>query len=81
MAEFLEVPVRREDGSKGLQYINIDAISYVEPETDAHEASTGLKVYLNNGYWFTVVGPQAAELLSLIKSCATVQFKKRVGDN
>ncbi len=81
MAEFFEMPVRREDGSSSLQYINIEAISYVDLETEAaEERSTGMRVYLNNGYWFTVAGPKAAEVLSLIKERASVVFGERVAD-
>ena len=81
MAEFFDVPAGREDGSVGLQYINIEAISYVDVDVDAAgEAPTGLRVYLNNGYWFTVVGPKVAEVLSLIKERARVQFKRGIGE-
>ena len=47
----------------------------------AKPASGGVRVYLNNGYWFTVLGPKAAEVLSLIKERANMQFKERLGDN
>ena len=81
MAEFFEMQVRREDGSSSLQYINIEAISYVDLEADAaEEDSTGMRVYLNNGYWFTVAGPKAAEVLRLIKERKTVSFGQRVPD-
>ena len=81
MAEFFEIPVSREDGSGSLQYINIEAISYVDLETDAaQEGPTGMRVYLNNGYWFTVAGAKAAEVLSLIKERASVLFRQRVAD-
>ncbi len=79
MAEFFEVPVTREDGSSGLQFINIEAISYVDLETDAaQQGSTGMRVFLNNGYWFTVSGPTAAEVLSLVKGRRIVAFGQRV---
>jgi hypothetical protein len=81
MAKFFEVPVEREDGSKGLQYVNIDAITYVDLDTDAaQKIPTNLRIYLNNGYWFTVVGPKAGEILSLIKLSARMQFKEGTGD-
>ena len=30
MAEFFEVPVRREDGSEGLHFVNLEAITYID---------------------------------------------------
>lgn len=74
MAEFFEVPVRREDGSEALQYVNVEAVSYVE-----RDAATDLRVYLNNGYWFTVSGPLADDVLNLIKARLCVQFKRDGG--
>jgi len=68
MAEFFEVPVGREDGSEGFHFVNIEAISYID--FDAAPAKTTLdsvKIYLNNGYWFTLSGPKAAEVIGLIK--------------
>jgi len=82
MAEFFEVPVGREDGSEGFHLVNIEAISYID--FDAESAKTTLdsvKVYLNNGYWFTLSGPKAAEVIGLIKSRMCVRFKAGVGDN
>jgi len=82
MAEFFEVPVGREDGSDGFHLVNIEAISYID--FDAGSAKTNLdsvKVYLNNGYWFTLSGPKAAEVVGLIKSRACVRFKEGVGEN
>ena len=81
MATFFEVPVEREDGSNGLQYVNIEAIAYVDLDTDATaKIPTNMRVYLNNGYWFTVMGPKAGEILSLIKQRARMQFKEGTGD-
>jgi hypothetical protein len=82
MAEFFEVPVRREDGSEGLHYVNIEAISYVDLEIEAGKTvSDGVKVYLNNGYWFTLAGPKGEEVLNLIKNRACVWFKERAGNS
>ena len=68
MAEFFEVPVLREDGSVGSHYINIEAISYVDLETEAGNlVPDGVRVHLNNGYWFTVSGTKVEEVLSLIR--------------
>ena len=81
MVEFFELTVEREDGSTGLQYINVEAISYVDLETDAvREASVDIRVYLNNGYWFTVAGPKAAEVLSLIKERGRARSQESTGD-
>jgi hypothetical protein len=82
MAEFFEVPVWREDGSEGLHYVNIEAISYVDLETEAGKTiADGVKVYLSNGYWFTLSGPKADEVLSLIKNRACVRFTEKLGGN
>ncbi|MBV8488603.1 MAG: hypothetical protein JO161_10020 [Planctomycetaceae bacterium] len=82
MAEFFELFVEREDGRKGLQYINIEAISYVDLEIDAAGATSGeTRVYLNNGYWFTVTGTKAAEVLSLINERGRAHFKEGTGDS
>jgi len=82
MAEFFEVPVLREDGSVGSHYVNIEAISYVDLETEAGKLiPDGVKVYLNNGYWFTLAGTKVEEVLSLIRSRASVRFKERPGEN
>ncbi len=75
MSEFFEITVRREDGSEGIQYINIDAVSYAEHDR-SRTASTELKVYLNNGYWFTISGPMADDLLYLINTRLCLQFKR-----
>ena len=80
MAEFFEVPVRREDGSEGLHHVNIEAIAYVDLDVEPGKAgSPGVRIYLNNGYWFTVSGPNAEDVLSLIKSRTCVWFKERPG--
>jgi dUTPase len=82
MAEFFEVPVLREDGSVGSHYVNIEAISYVDLESEAGKLTPdGVKVYLNNGYWFTVSGAKVEEVLSLIKNRASVRFRERPGEN
>jgi len=39
MTEFFEVPIRREDGSEGLQYVNMDAVSYAEHAAPRPEAT------------------------------------------
>ena len=81
MVEFLELPVEREDGSTGMRYINVEAISYVDLETDAIQGTSGdVRIYLNNGYWFTVTGPKAAEVLSLIRERGRARFKESTGD-
>jgi dUTPase len=82
MAEFFEVPVLREDGSVGSHYINIEAISYVDLETEAGNlVPEGVRVHLNNGYWFTVSGTKVEEVLSLIRERASVRFKEKLGEN
>jgi hypothetical protein len=80
MAEFFEVPIRREDGSGATQYVNVEAIAYAERDGAGTQDDT-LKVYLNNGYWFTLSGPKAADVLSLIQTRMCVQFRERAGDN
>ncbi len=66
----------------GSHYINIEAISYVDLETEAGKLiPDGVKVYLNNGYWFTLSGTYVEEFLSLIRDRASVQFKKKLGEN
>lgn len=81
MAFFFEIPVEREDGSKGLQYINLEAISYVDLDTDALEKiPINMRIYLNNGHWFTVMGPTAWEILSLMRQRAGMQLKQGSGD-
>ena len=82
MAEFFEVPVLREDGSVGCHYVNIEAISYVDLETEAGKLiPDGVKVYLNNGYWFTVSGTKVEEILDLIRDRVSVRFKQTPGEN
>ncbi|MGC8642713.1 MAG: hypothetical protein ACP5XB_22880 [Isosphaeraceae bacterium] len=39
-----------------------------------------MRIYLNNGYWFTVTGPKAAEVLSLIREHGRARFKESTGD-
>ena len=82
MTEFFEVPVRREDGSEGLHFVNVDAISYIDLDTEAGTANVDrVRIYLNNGYWFTLSGPKAEEVLSMIKNLAFVSFKQGPGHN
>ena len=40
-----------------------------------------MRVYLNNGYWFTLSGPKAEEVLSLIREPYCVTFKQGHGQN
>jgi hypothetical protein len=81
MAEFIEVPVAREDGSEGLHYVNIEAISYI----DLHAAQEGegrtLTVHLADGYWFTLSGPKSVEMLNLIKNHSSHHYKGDARDN
>jgi len=49
MAEFIEVPVAREDGSRGLHYLNIEPISYPDSHIDQKEQGRTLTVYTDNG--------------------------------
>jgi len=82
MAEFLEVPLQKEDGAVGVQYINLDAISYVEVATNpAQKTSDDVKVHLNNGYWFTLSGSKAEDVLTVIKERACIRFTRSQGDN
>jgi len=82
MAEFFEVPVRREDGSEGLHFVNIEAITYIDLDEEAGTTRPDrVKVYLNNGYWFTLSGPKAEEVLNMIKNLLRVTFKQGHGQN
>jgi hypothetical protein len=81
MSEFIEVPITREDGSAGLHYVNLEAISYADSHTNQDEEGRTLTIYLDNGYWFTLSGPKAEELLHLIKSRLYVGFKDHASDN
>jgi hypothetical protein len=81
MAEFIEVPITREDGSEGLHYVNVEAISYADSHIDQNEERLTLTIYLDNGYWFTLSGPKADELLRLMKNRLCVGFKDHASDN
>jgi hypothetical protein len=81
MAEFIEVPIEREDGSEGLHYVNIEAISYVDSHIEQKGPGRTLTVYLDNGYWFTISGPKADESLNLIKTRLCINFKRDAGDH
>ncbi len=82
MAEFFEVPVRREDGSEGLHFVNVEAISYIDLDSEAGTTATDrVRIYLNNGYWFTLTGPKAEEVLNMIKNLAFTRFKQGHGRN
>jgi hypothetical protein len=82
MAEFFEVPIRREDGSEGVHFVNIEAISYIDLNMDNNSKQlTNLAIYLNNGYWFTLSGAKMEEVLSLVKARASVWIKGNAGDN
>ena len=81
MAEFFEVPIQREDGSEGMHYVNIEAVAYTECDgVEGGGGSGPVKVYLNNGYWFTVSGPKADEVMGLIKNRLCVQFGRGAGE-
>jgi len=75
VAEFIEVPIEKEDGSEGLHYVNIEAISYVDSHNELRGRGRVLTVYLHNGYWFTLTGPKVNEVLHLIKDRLCVHFK------
>jgi hypothetical protein len=81
MAEFIEVPIAREDGSEGLHYVNIEAISYVDSHIEQKGEGRTLTVYLDNGYWFTLSGPKVEEVLHLIKDRLCMHFKGDASDN
>jgi hypothetical protein len=81
MAEFIEVPIAREDGSEGLHYVNIEAISYVDSHIEQKGEGRTLTVYLDNGYWFTLSGPKVDEVLYLIKDRLCMHFKGDASDN
>jgi hypothetical protein len=81
MAEFIEVPIEREDGSRALHYVNIEAISYVDSHVDQEGGASTLTVYLDNGYWFTLSGTKADELLNLIRNRLGIGFKGDVREN
>jgi hypothetical protein len=82
MAEFFEVPIRREDGSEGLLYVNIEAVAYADCEGKADKGLIdGMKIYLNNGYWFTLSGTKAEGVLNLIKNRACFRLDQGTGDN
>jgi len=82
MAEFIEVPIEREDGTEGLHCVNIDAISYVDIQ-DARKGEKGVSVvvHLSDGYWFTLAGLKADEMMRLLKFRMCVQFKTDPGGN
>ena len=50
-------------------------------ETDMVLIPEGVKVYLNNGYWFTLSGPKIEEILSLIRDRVSVRFSQKPGEN
>ena len=81
MAEFIEVPVEREDGSEALHYVNIEAISYVDSHIDQKGKGRTLTVHLDDGYWFTLSGSKVDELLNLIKNRLCMHFRGDAGDN
>jgi hypothetical protein len=81
MAEFIEVPIEREDGSGGLHYVNIEAISYVDSHIEQKGKGRTLTVYLDNGYWFTLSGPKVDEILHLINDRLYMHFKGGASDN
>jgi hypothetical protein len=81
MAEFIEVPIEREDGSEGLHYVNIEAISYVDSQTPPKGGGLTLTVHLDDGYWFTLSGPKADEIMHLIKDRMCIHFKNDASDN
>lgn len=81
MAEFIEVPIEREDGSEGLHYVNIEAISYVDSHIEQKGKGRTLTVYLDNGYWFTLSGPKVDETLHLINDRLCMHFKGGASDN
>ena len=81
MAEFIEVPIEREDGSEGLHYVNIEAISYVDSHIEQEGKGRTLTVYLDNGYWFTLSGPKMDEVLHVIKTRLYAHFKGGASDN
>jgi hypothetical protein len=80
MAEFIEVPIVKEDGSEGLHYVNIEAISYVDSHIEQGGKDRTLTVYLHNGYWFTLSGPKVDEVLHLIKGLMCINFRNSPGD-
>lgn len=82
MAEFFEVPIRREDGSESLHYINVEAISYIDYPGQKKEGTvTDMRIYLNNGYWFTASGSKAEEILNLVKTRGCISFGNPAGNN
>jgi len=81
MAEFIEVPIEKEDGSEGLHYVNFEAVSYVDSQIEQKGKDRTLTVYLDNGYWFTLSGSKADELLCLIKNRLCVHFRGDAGGN
>jgi hypothetical protein len=81
MAEFIEVPIEREDGSEGLHYVNIEAISYVDSHIEQKGKGRTLTVYLDNGYWFTLSGPKMHEALRIISDRMFINMKCDAIDN
>jgi hypothetical protein len=81
MAEFIEVPITREDGSEALHYINIEAISYIDSHIGQEGEGRTLTVHLADGYWFTLSGPKAAEMATLIKNHSSGYFKGDAREN
>ena len=82
MAEFFEVPIRREDGSESLQYVNVEAISYIDyQDSEKGNGTESMRIYLDNGYWFTVSGPKAKEVLRLVKTRGCISFNEPTGSD
>lgn len=82
MAEFFEMSVQREDGSVALHYVNIEAISYLEYQAASGERPQDtLKVHLHDGYWFTLFGANAQQVLSLVRARGGIQLKERTSEN
>ena len=82
MAEFIEVPIRREDGSESLHYVNVEAISYIDyQDLEKGNGTESMRIYLNNGYWFTVSGPKAEEVLRMVRTRGSISFRERTDSN
>jgi hypothetical protein len=81
MAEFVEVPIAREDGSEGLIYVNIYMISYVDSHVGQDGEGRTLTVHVADGYWFTLSEPGAAAMAALLKNRSNSCLKGDVREN
>jgi hypothetical protein len=81
MAEFVEVPIAREDGSDSLFYVTISMLSYADSQLEQDGEGRTLTVHLADGYWFTLSGPGAAAMAALLRNRSNSCLKGDVREN